>query len=124
MDSWVEIISDHVLVSISHYKLANPLIQYIIQGWAYSWLVEYFLCALLFFKSYTLTSYFFLPFVTDPITLLETHTISLISASEANSLAVTDSGHIFTWGDNTHGQLGRGYTDDTYTQAPKYVQGL
>ena len=55
------------------------------------------------------------------ITLLETQTIQLASAGDQHSIAVTESGQVFAWGDNTHGQLGVGFTDETHIQSPKYV---
>lgn len=44
-----------------------------------------------------------------------------IAAGNAHSLAVNSAGQVWTWGDNTHGQLGDGTTSDRW--APVHVAG-
>jgi len=41
-----------------------------------------------------------------------------IAAGSEHSLAVTDLGEVWTWGDNAHGQLGTGNTDDSDVPVP------
>jgi len=55
----------------------------------------------------------------EQVETLEEQTVELVQCGNSHSVAVTDTGQLFTWGDNSYGQLGRGYTDDTYSQIPK-----
>ena len=56
---------------------------------------------------------------TGTITTLETQVVVSVDCGAQHTVAVTDTGQMFSWGSNQHGQLGRGYTDEPYTRTPK-----
>ena len=38
-----------------------------------------------------------------------------------HTIAITDNGLVFAWGDNTKGQLGLGITENTVQNHPRFV---
>lgn len=54
------------------------------------------------------------------VSSLANETIIAISAGQYHSLALTDSGKLYTWGWGVHGQLGHGDVEDVRT--PKQVE--
>lgn len=48
----------------------------------------------------------FLPFRPGLITALDSYRITQVACGDAHSVAIDDKGTIFTWGDNSFGQLG------------------
>ena len=57
--------------------------------------------------------------IIEQIDTLETQVVRKISNGSAHNIAVNETGELFTWGDNTQGQLGRGFLDDTFARTPK-----
>lgn len=55
---------------------------------------------------------------------LETRTITQVACGEMHTIAVTDNGLVFAWGNNTKGQLGIGNTDNTVQKHPRSVSSL
>ena len=53
------------------------------------------------------------------ITSLDTLKISHVCCGHAHSLALTDQGQLYSWGEDTHGQLGLGSSKMTPKFAPK-----
>ncbi len=51
-------------------------------------------------------------------------TVSQLVEGYANSLAVTSSGSVYAWGDNTLGEMGNGTTSTTPVSTPAVVPGL
>jgi len=49
--------------------------------------------------------------------------VKQIGCGEFHSVALTDTGQVFSWGINS-GQLGRGYSDQTHIPLPKLVRNL
>ena len=52
---------------------------------------------------------------------METQHVTKASCGQAHSVAVTDTGQVYSWGCNLHGQLGIGATDAPFSNQPKYV---
>lgn len=52
---------------------------------------------------------------------LETRTVTQVACGEMHTLAVTDDGLVFSWGNNTKGQLGIGNPDNTVQRHPRSV---
>lgn len=52
---------------------------------------------------------------------LETRTVKQVVCGQMHTLAVTDSGLVLAWGDNTKGQLGLGNTENNVQSHPKLV---
>jgi len=50
---------------------------------------------------------------------LETQVVCLVASGEMHSVAVNDTGHIFTWGDNQFSQLGRQTPPELTSSPPK-----
>jgi len=57
-----------------------------------------------------------------PVSFLLTGKVSQVTAGRGFSVVVTDSGQVFTWGSNAHGQLGLGDLKDRL--APELVKGV
>ena len=57
--------------------------------------------------------------ITETIDTLEAQVIRHVSCGDSHSVAVTDAGQVFAWGNNRHGQLGCGSTDVTQSKTPK-----
>ena len=83
-------------------------------------------CYIVFFGSFVwqnkvfvcVTHYFCFPASVDA---LETRTIKQVACGQMHTLAVTDNGLVFAWGDNAKGQLGLGNTENTVQSHPKFV---
>ena len=58
------------------------------------------------------------------IDALEAQVIRKVECGASHSVALTDKGQLFSWGDNVHGQLGCGYTDSTFLRKPRYPHTL
>ena len=52
---------------------------------------------------------------------LQSQKVINVAAGSQHSLALTEAGEVFSWGDNSCGQLGRGQLDESQTRQPKYV---
>ena len=51
--------------------------------------------------------------------LSKNHTVTQASCGSRHNLAVTQAGEVFSWGDNSCGQLGRGQIDSELWRVPK-----
>ncbi len=58
-------------------------------------------------------------FFVEQIDTLETQVIRNVESGSLHNVAMTETGQLLSWGDNTHGQLGRGYTDEQFSKTPK-----
>ena len=47
-------------------------------------------------------------FVTSPVYVITSHSFTQIAAGGAHTCGLTDTGHVYCWGDNNEGQLGTG----------------
>ena len=52
---------------------------------------------------------------------LQSQKVINVAAGSQHSLALTEAGEVFSWGDNSYGQLGRGQLDESQTRQPKYA---
>ena len=52
---------------------------------------------------------------------LQSQKVMNVAAGSQHSLALTEAGEVFSWGDNSCGQLGRGQLDESQTRQPKYA---
>ena len=57
----------------------------------------------------------------ETIDTLEAQVIRHVSCGDSHSVAVTDAGQVFVWGNNRQGQLGTGLIDVTQSKTPKLV---
>jgi len=57
--------------------------------------------------------------IAERIDGLETQVICLVASGEMHTVAVNNTGHIFTWGDNRFSQLGRYTPPELSSSAPK-----
>lgn len=62
------------------------------------------------------------PSRTSPTAVVQLNGIRQIAAGQDHSCAVTESGEVWCWGDNTFGQLGDGGSSDTLT--PRKANGI
>ena len=58
---------------------------------------------------------------TARVDALETRTIKQVACGQMHTLAVTDNGLVFAWGDNTKGQLGLGNMENNAQSHPRSV---
>jgi len=59
--------------------------------------------------------------IVERIDGLETQVVCLLASGEMHSVAVNDTGRIFTWGDNRFSQLGRQTPSEVTSSTPKSV---
>lgn len=52
------------------------------------------------------------------------HDIVAVAAANKHSAAITASGRLYTWGDNTQGQLGYGTSGKAFNAAPRIVESV
>jgi len=57
-------------------------------------------------------------------TAWETKKIVMLAAGETHSMAVDETGVLYTWGDNTYGQIGDGTTSTIGRTTPKAMSGV
>lgn len=50
--------------------------------------------------------------------------VTMVAAANKHSAAVTSSGEVFTWGANSHGQLGYGTSDSASNPVPRLVESM
>ena len=53
------------------------------------------------------------------VTAVKSQKVISVAAGSQHSLALTEAGEVFSWGDNSCGQLGRGQVDETLAKQPK-----
>lgn len=64
------------------------------------------------------------PVIAGTGSLLESRVITSVAAGDSHVLAIRDDGELFTWGENSSGQLGDGTTTDRPSPVPISSQGL
>jgi Alpha-tubulin suppressor and related RCC1 domain-containing proteins len=66
------------------------------------------------------------PMITEPIPLLGLQDVTAVSVGDLHVAAITDDGHVWTWGTNHHGQLGRpiNFSIQDYQFQPFQVPGI
>ena len=57
-----------------------------------------------------------------PVAVANISNVKAVAAGGYHSIALTNNGDVYTWGSNTHGQLG--YTGVTYQPTPQQLTGL
>lgn len=55
----------------------------------------------------------------EQVDALKNQTVIQVVAGNSHSLCLTSAGEVFSWGDNSYGQLGRGDPDPGLCRIPK-----
>ena len=74
---------------------------------------------LLFYEKFVLLYYLSYECFTARVDALETCTIKQVACGQMHTLAVTDKGFVFAWGDNMTGQLGLGNMQKNAQRHPR-----